>query len=135
MKYIKKYEIQRRGPNRRIKNYEFVIDVKNATDEDIELAFKEFGKYVEVSEYDKTHLTTKYNPWAWIIRVFQSFGSIGIDFNIITTRDWGIGDGGKVDDRITIKEFIDVGLEGVEELINSGETYFKIKDNANKYNL
>jgi len=127
MKHIKAYE--------NIRVFNFVIDVTNATDEDFKLAFKEFEKYIEVSDYNKKYLTIKNKPWAWMINFWESFGRLSASFNIITSRNWGIGDGGEVDDRVTIKEFIEIGLNGIEEHIKSGKTYIKIKNTANKYNL
>ena len=47
--------------------------------------------------------------------------------NIITSPGWGMNQGmAIIDNRITIEEFIEVGLLGVEEYIKSNNTYFNV---------
>jgi len=130
-------------------DFEFIIDITNCTEEEIKKAFEEFEKYTKIDNWTKKYLVTKdanAKPWAWRISIRFNWRKSCIDFGIITTRGWGIGDGNIVDDRITLKEFLEVGLEGVKDYIKKGNMYHKVlyaaeiekqllKNKIEKYNL
>ncbi len=134
MKYIKKFEeihyLNVDLVYSNIYGFEFIIDVKNASQRLINLAFEKFEEYTELDDRTKKYLVSTDNAgkaWAWRISLSKGFfGKQSISFGIITSPKWGIGDGDEVDDRVTIEEFLKVGLEGVIEYIKSGNTYFKI---------
>ena len=131
MKYIKSYEEIHYLNIPVQKNYEFIIDVKYASENQINEAFDEFEKYTKIDDWDKKYLTSKDNVgkvWAWRIELHKSYfnDNASIHFGIITTPNWGIGDHDVVDDRITVQEFLAIGLENVKEYIAKGDTYFKV---------
>ena len=129
-------------------NFLFCIDVTNFTDEEINKLFDEFEKYFIIENSVKKHLVAKdsFNkPWAWRVtirghnymapRMRKKLSDYWVDFEIITTPGWGIGSFDYKDNRITINEFLQVGLEGVKELIESGNTIIKMKKITDKYNI
>lgn len=131
MKYIKKFEDTHYLNINLGYEFEFVIDIKNASQNLINLAFEKFEEYTELSNWIKKYLVSTDNGgkvWAWRINLHKSYFNWepSINFNIITTVNWGIGNVEEVDNRITIEEFLKVGLEGAKEYIKSGNTYFKI---------
>ena len=106
--------------------------------------FEEFEKYFIIENSVKKHLVTKDSqakPWAWSVTIRgynykrNKLSDYWVDFGIITTRGWGIGEFDYIDDRVTINEFLQVGLEGVKELIKSGDTIIKMKKITDKYNI
>lgn len=130
------------------KDFEFVIDIKNATEEKINKAFNEFEKYTKLEDWLKKYLVSKDGggkTWAWRIKLRKGYfdNKSAIELGIITTANWGLNQGMKVmDNRLTIDEFIKVGLLGAEDYINSGISYFKVLDrikkreeDVKKYNL
>ena len=119
-------------------DFEFIIDITNCTEEEINDAFKEFEKYTTIHTRTKKYLTTKdaqAKPWAWRVDLRNHWDKSYVRFGIITTKGWGIGNVDIIDDRITIQEFLEVGLEGVKDYIKKGTTYFRTLNTANKYNL
>lgn len=115
------------------KDFEFIIDIKNASQSKIDTIFKEFEKYTDLEDWLKKYLVSTDNGgkvWAWRINLTKGWGTKNlpyIQFNIITTPNWGINQNMSViDNRITIEEFLHVGLSGVEDYIKTGNTYFKV---------
>lgn len=123
-------------------NFEFIIDVKNATQEQLDAAFAEFEKYTELDAWVKKYLVSKDNGgkvWAWRINITRGWGGRNksyFTFNIITTPNWGVDQGMNImDDRLTIQEFINVGLLGSEKLVNFKRDNRIMMRDANKYNI
>jgi len=106
--------------------YEFAIDVENGTKKELEKAIKEIEKFVEIDDYVKPFLLNNKKWCAWIIRI-HAYGPPNYK-NLSITFDWAGFSESIYEDIIPLKEFLNVGLEGVKD-------YFEIQDNVNKYNL
>lgn len=108
------------------RDFEFAINVKNTTEDEKLGIIKEIEKYFEISDSVKKYLNTQYS-WAWTFKIHNSFDTNWIDFGIVTTGGWGSGVK-YMEDIITPKEFLDVGLSGVKD-------YIEMKNDTKKYNL
>jgi hypothetical protein len=109
-------------------NFLFAIDARNCTDEEIDAVFEEFEKYVNLNDSIKKQLKGKYRPWAWRVQI-DNRSELQIYIHDITTPNWGAGYKW-MEDIITIKDFLTVGLENVKEYIESG-----IGPEMKKYNI
>jgi len=154
MKYIKTYKIFEMSSEARLDvqklpvlpDIEFAIDIRNASDEEIKLAIKEFEKYTNYVKInglvaqirkdlnDKKQLTGRLLPWAWDIEICNRWGNKEIYYSSITTPGWGAGVK-FMEDIITIKQFLEVGLAGVKDLVERIREERILKQDANKYNL
>jgi hypothetical protein len=122
-----------------LKNYklvpeEFAINVKNCTDFEKKEIVSQISKYLDIDDDDMEELTDNQRyeiPWAWVFKI-DNWNQINISF--VTTPNWGAG----VDymsDIITGKEFLEVGLEGVKDLVLLKKEERLMKINVKKYNL
>lgn len=114
----------------RLSDFEFAIDIRDATKEELDNAIKEFEKYECImynSEVMKWTEEARFACWAWHIELRNRYNELFIYFNGISTPNWGKGIK-YMEDIITLKEFLNVGLAGVKE-------YIEIKNSMNKYNL
>ena len=113
--------------------FTFVIDVRHngnlPTPNDIyefetnkNIAFDIFNKYRNFN-WEKHNLSK--NAWAWEIELIKVKG-IDKVYNI--NISFISGQYSKKDNQITLDEFLDVGLDNIEE-------YIEIKNNTKKYNL
>jgi predicted kinase len=138
-------------------DFEFAIDIRDGSVEDINNAINEFEKYtnyIKVNNFianklhrdcEKAQLFWINNalrlgdvgqyslPWAWHIIISNSFGKKKIH-SPITTRFWGAGVE-YMEDIITLKEFLNVGLAGVKDYIEMKREERKFNSDVKKYNL
>jgi hypothetical protein len=130
MKYLKIFENFNKLPD-----FEFAIDIRNSTKEELNMISKEFEKYtdyVKVNDLIVAEISNDLDacnsssihalPWAWIIKIDNNFGK-KIHYQGIVSRNFEIDE-----DIITLKEFLNVGLAGAME-------YIELKKATNKYNL
>jgi len=120
-------------------NFNFFILLENATEENQSKAFEEFNKYVNLESHNiKNLLITKSNiddfknteiEWLWYINVYESWGNVRIPRDTIDFFKMRSTDLRSSDNLIiSLDEFIKIGLKGVE-------TLYKVKKDANKFNI
>lgn len=116
-------------------DFKFSIDARNSTKDEKRLAIKEFEKYFHMDDHIKVYLhSDKYKNPVWNIELYESWGNSRherhsikfetIDFQYNYNAEMLENDS----HNISIKEFLNVGLEGVEN-------YLEMKKNVSKYNL
>ena len=102
-------------------NFIFVINQKNNTIDDKISAIKEIKKHVKLYSWNEEFLiSTKYS---WEISLYYDINNT----NYIKISGIDFGSSVKVN-LISLEEFLLVELDGVEN-------YFKLKNDANKFNL
>jgi hypothetical protein len=122
-------EMQSAGTENRLPDFEFAIDIRNSTKEELNSTIKEFDSYsdyVKIDNYTRQYLLSN-DSWALYIHIHNCVGSMWIEYGRVTTPNWGAGIK-YMEDIITIKEFLNVGLAGVKE-------YIELKKASDKYNL
>lgn len=114
-------------------NFIFAINIKNASKEDIdkifELAIEYFDEFLEYNS-DKRKDIDRYKPWAIVFNMYKHFSrdtKYKAALSLVTSPGWGAGYK-HMDDIVTIKNFLEVGFENIEN-------YIEIKNGTNKYNL
>jgi len=119
--------------------FNFYISLSEATEEKQQLAFDEFKNYVDIEKHNIDRLLVsnkdligfkKSNEnWYWYIKIYESWGNSRIPR---TTIDFlkivRIINSSSNDFIVSLDDFINIGLEGVEE-IN------EINKNLKKFNL
>jgi len=123
-----------------LKNYklvpdEFAINVKNCTDFEKAEIISQIVKYFDIDDDDIKELTDKQRyeiTWAWVFKTDNLSSSLTVSF--VTTPNWGAGID-YMSDIITGKEFLEVGLEGVKDLVLLKKEERLMKINVKKYNL
>ena len=114
-------------------NFKFAIDTRYSTEDELNAVIAEFEKYAEISNLNKRYLMKgSYGdrlPWAWHFEFHISFDHIHINLEvgIITTTNWGAGVK-FMENIITVREFLNVGVKGVKE-------YIETKSDMEKFNL
>ena len=120
------------------RNFKFAVDIRNSTKLEINKAISNIIKQTDnLDDYIKVMYSSTKIIRAWVIKtedyVVDNYGHK----NNVITFDWlesiyddVLSSNMGVDENniITIKEFLDVGLEGVKKLI-------EMKNKAKKYNL
>lgn len=120
-------------------NFNFFILLENATEENQSKAFEEFNNYVNLDSHNiKNLLITKSNidyfkntdiEWLWYVKVYESWGNSQIPRDTIDFVKMRSIDIRSVDNLIiSLDEFLKIGLKGVE-------TLYKVKKDANKFNI
>jgi len=112
--------------NINIKDVIFNIDVKNGTEKEINDVFTEFSNAVPLPYYIKDYLNENRN--IWLIEIYnitiKDFHNIEIDFKI----------GRKSSDIpvVTILEFLSVGLNGINDLVDEKKKEIERINSENK---
>lgn len=130
MKHLKIFEKFNELPD-----FEFAIDIRNSSEDDIKKANKEFEKYTDYVKINNnikksalhSYLIQEQPSWAWHIKIENYFDKKLIVYNGITTPNWG-ADVEWMEYIITLKEFLSVGLAGVKD-------YIELKKTTDKYNI
>jgi hypothetical protein len=120
--------------NNTLPNIEFAIDIRNASDAELRQASKEFEKYTNYVKYKDFTSSDKTIPWAWHIEIDNKYGYKRMFYSVIKTPGWGAGVE-YMEDIITIKEFLNVGLKGVKDLVKQKKEERILKKDIDKYNL
>lgn len=123
-------------------DFKFFILLDGANEKMQQEAFDEFRKYVKLEPHNINNLLIKDNDkdfktfrsdidkyWVWYIQVYESWGNSAIprdtiDFLKLRSDEMR----GENNLRIPLDEFLNIGLKGVETLVN-------IKKDSNKFNL
>jgi sulfatase maturation enzyme AslB (radical SAM superfamily) len=123
-------------------DFKFFISLEDADEKRQQEAFDEFRKYVTLETHNiksllirdndtdwKRFSVDKNNYWVWYIQVYESWGNSAIPRDTIDflklRSDEMRGENNLI---ISLDNFLIIGLEGVE-------TLYKIKKDANKFNL
>jgi len=120
-------------------DFNFFILLENVTEEKQYEAFDEFNKYANLDQHTIKNLLINKSDieyykdsdikWIWYIKVYESWSdseNLRDTIDLVKMRSFDIRSHDNV--IIPLDEFLKIGLKGAEEL-------FKIKKDANKFNI
>ena len=113
-------------------DFKFSIDARNCIKDEINMAINEFEKYFIMEDHVKLYLqSNRYKSPVWNIELYESWGNSRHERHSVRFETINFWNSEMIDNdpnTITMRKFIEVGIDGVKD-------YIDMRKNANKYNL